>query len=235
MSAAQRVTRAAMREYFPHGGLGRRIVALPAYGCVYVKNLKAGCSTVSLWLHRIHTGDHAFTPETTRHREFGLPRPGQIGWERVERMLSGSAFRFTFVRDPARRAESAYRDKVLGATDDRYRRHVRASLGLDGGGPVSLEMFVTSLEQQEPLDMDAHWRPQHLNLMHPLVTYDLIGRLESFTEDLKRVRVAAGLPDAPVTVRNTSAGPREGMLDSRPDLLRRVREVYALDYALYGY
>lgn len=117
----QAVTRAALRSYFPHGGLGRRIVALPEYGCVYVKNLKAGCSTVTLWLHRIHTGDHEFTPPTTRHREFAVPRPGQVGWRTVEAMLSGDAYRFTFVRDPVRRAESAFRDKILNTADEEYR------------------------------------------------------------------------------------------------------------------
>lgn len=234
MAEEKEVTRGALRAYFPHGGLGRRIVALPEHGCVYVKNLKAGCSTVTLWLHRIHTGDHEFTPQTTRHSEFGVPRPGQVGWPVVERMLSGEAFRFTFVREPARRAESAYRDKILNAADEEFRSKVRGALGLPDDAPVTLDRFVAALEAQDPLEMDPHWRPQHLNVLHPLVTFDHVGRLESFAEDLAHVRDACGLPDVPVAVRNaTSRG--AGLLDERPDLLRRVQRVYARDYELYGY
>lgn len=150
-------------------------------------------------------------------------------------MLSGDAYRFTFVRDPVRRAESAFRDKILNTADEEYRSKVREALGLAPDAPVTLDVFVDALEAQEPLEMDAHWRPQHLNLMHPLITYDHIGRLESFAEDLAHVRETCRLPDVPVAVRNTTGGRGAGPLDERPDLLRRVRKVYARDYELYGY
>jgi hypothetical protein len=108
-------------------------------------------------------------------------------------------------------------------------------LGLPSDASVGLEEFVTALESQDPLDMDAHFRPQHLNLIHPLVELDFVGRLENFQADLATLRELAGLPDAPVTVRNATSRPTEGVLASRPDLLRRVREIYAKDSELYGY
>jgi hypothetical protein len=208
---------------------------MPDHGCIYVKNLKAGCSTVTLWLHRIHTGDHEFSPATQRHAEFQVPRPATVGWRRVVRMLRGEAFRFTFVRDPIRRAESAYTDKILN--DDLLRSRLREAAGMPGSRDeaVSLDQFVAALETTDPLAMDPHWRPQYLNLMHPLVDYDLIGRLENFTADLARVRETAGLPDVPLEVRNRSDKLVGSLLGGRPDLRRRLEAVYARDFELYGY
>jgi hypothetical protein len=231
------VTRQTLRDYFPDGGFGRRVQPMPDHGCIYVKNAKAGTSTVMLWLQRIHTGDHEWSPETNIHREHDLPPPKDVGWDAIARMLAGDAFRFSFVRDPVQRAESAYLDKV--ATMERrprWRLEVQRVLGLpeDPDEAPTFEQFVAALEAQPPLEMDAHWRPQHLNLMHGLVEYDLVGRLESFNADLERVREATGMPVVPRQVRNARP-PADSLFDERPELLARVREVYARDLELYGY
>jgi hypothetical protein len=141
------------------------------------------------------------------------------------------------VRDPVRRAESAYLDKVANlGRRPRWRLLVQRTLGLseDPDHSPTFEQFVAALEAQPPLEQDAHWRPQHLNLMHPLIDYDMVGRLETFDADLARVRELAGLPEVPLQVRNERP-PTATMFDGRPDLLRRVREVYARDFDLYGY
>ncbi len=231
------VTREALRRYFPDGNFGRRLQPLPDHGCIYVKNAKAGTSTVILWLHRIQTGAHDWEPQVNIHKEHSLPRPQDVGWPTVVRMLSGEAFRFSFVRDPVQRAESAYLDKV--ATVERqpkWRLLVQRALGLpeDPDLVPTFEQYVGALEAQEPIEMDGHWRPQHLNLMHGLVDYDLVGRLETFNADLERVREATGMPVVSRQVRNARP-PTASLFDGRPDLLRRVREVYARDLELYGY
>ena len=66
-----RVTLGALRRYFPGGGCARRVQPLPGHGCVYVKNAKAASSTILLWLHRIHAGDHGFDPGNV-HRDHQL-------------------------------------------------------------------------------------------------------------------------------------------------------------------
>jgi hypothetical protein len=119
---------------------------------------------------------------------------------------------------------------------DQWRIKIRRALGLpkDHDQELTFDQFVAALEAQAPIRMDAHWRPQHLNLMHPLIEYDLVGRLESFDADLARVREATGLPDVPCPNRNRTK--RDGSLfDGRPDLRRRVEQVYARDFELYGY
>jgi hypothetical protein len=190
-----------------------------------------------LWLHRIHTGDHGFTPEKSIYAEHKLPRAEEVGWDRVLRMLNGEAFRFAFVRDPVRRLESGYLSRI--ATRRRYpgRAALQEVLGLRVGPDeeLTLDQFVAALEIQDPLRMDAHWRPQHLNIGHGLIEYDLVGRLETLAADVARIRAATGMPDVPIGLRNASNRPATSLLDGRPDLLRKVRDIYALDFELYGY
>lgn len=231
----RRVTPEALRSYYPHEGVGRRLIPMPDYDCVYVKNAKVATSSLLLWFHRIHTGDHDAVVRNI-HRNHALPRPREVGWGKVARMLSGEAFRFTFVRHPLPRAESAFLDKIVREKRPTWRNLVRESLGVpsDRDEPVTFDQFVASLESQDPLEMDAHWRPQNLNLMHPLLTYDLIGHLETFDADLTRIREATGMPDVPMQVRNKTKHDNS-LLNENPRLRRRMEVVYALDMELYGY
>lgn len=226
--------RSELKRYFPGARrLNYHLLPVPDLGLIYVKNPKAGCSTVLLWLDRLHTGDLDFTPSNV-HVEHRLPRPAELGWPTVSAMLGGAAYRFSFVRDPLRRFESAYRDKVARA--GRWRTEVQQVLGLPHDAEVTFEQFVTAVEVQDPLQMNPHWRPQHLNLMLPVVEYDHIGRIETFDADLARIRDEAGLVDAPVQTRNSSRrGHRASGYDGRSDLVRRVRDVYAADFEAFGY
>ncbi len=225
-----------MRRYFPGLRMGVYLRPLPEHDLVYVKNPKAGCSTILVWLDRIHTGDHEFTFSNV-HKEHRLPTVREVGRPVVVRMMSGAAYRFSFVRNPLRRFESVYWDKMVH--DLRWRPNIPAALGVavEPDTVVSFEQFLAAVELQDPVsDMNPHWRPQHVNLMHPLVSYDRIGRLESFESDLERIRAEAGLPSVPLEVRNTSKrASSHSVYDGRPDLVRRVEQIYAKDFEVYGY
>jgi Sulfotransferase family len=231
------VTREAIKNYFPEGGLERRLQPVPRYRCIYVRNAKVATGSTLLWLHRLHTGDHEFTPTRHIYLENELPRVWDVGWDEVLRMLNGEGFRFSFVRDPVRRVESAYLSKVLKHRRYPGRAALQETLGLPVGRneELTFEQFITAIEMQDPLRMDAHWRPQHLNLGHGLIEYDLVGRLENFAADAARVRDATGMPDIPMPQWNASKVSAAGLLDGRPDLLRKVHEIYARDFDLYGY
>jgi hypothetical protein len=231
------VTLEAVRGYFPDLRLANRLQPLPEHNLIYVRNAKAGTSTLLLWLSRLHTGEHGATPSRESIRTETLPRPGDVGWPAVLAMLSGEAFRFSFVRDPIRRAESAYLDKIARAPRTSRRRDIQRTLGLpeDPEQVPTFDEFVSALELQQPLRMNPHWRPQHLNLMHGLVEYDLVGRLESFDADLARLQEMAGLPVVPTERRNVAPPADAGPTDRRPDLVRRLCDVYARDLELYGY
>lgn len=230
------VTWRAMREYFPHRGLAYHVHALPEHGIVYVKNPKAACSTVLLWMDRLHTGDYDFSPENV-HTDNRLPKVAEVGRRRIARMLSGEGYSFTFVRDPLRRFQSAYLDKIVNS--DRWRGQIQVALGQDPDPErqVTLDDFVAGVERQDPIgEMDPHWRPQHINVMTDLISYDHIGRIETFYDDLETIRKATGLPEVPVEVRNRAKG--DAVADTftdRPDLEERVRAIYARDFEIFGY
>ena len=229
------IRRKKLRRFFPDGNLNNHLWPLPEHDVIYVKNPKAACSTILVWLDRIHTQDfeHEFTNVHKQHR---LPHIRSLGWPTVAGMLAGSAYRFSFVRHPLRRFESAYWDKIVYSV--RWRPEVQRTLGLpeDPESSLTFEQFVEAVEQQDPVtEMNGHWRPQHVNLMHPVVTFDRIGRLESFQTDLELVRQEAGLPQVPLQVRNPSKHKGDSVYDGRPDLVRRVEAIYATDLELYGY
>jgi hypothetical protein len=227
-----------MKAYYRNFPLAYHVHALPEHGLVYVKNPKAGCSTVLVWLSRLHSGQDDYRPKNV-HAEHPLPRPADLGWPRISRMLGGEAYRFTFVRDPLRRVESAYRDKIVRASSSQWRDKIRRSLGLPLGSeePLNFGQFLAGVERQDPVtEMDPHWRPQHVNLMHPLIEYDRIGKLENFDVDLAKIREEAGIRDVPLERRNVRrTADHESVYDGRPDRERRVRELFATDFELYGY
>jgi hypothetical protein len=232
---ASELTWKAVTAYYPEKRAWQYFVPLPERGLIYVKNPKAGSSTMMLWLHRLHTGDPTSDLQLM-HREHQLPRVRDVGRRQVVAMLRGSAYRFSFVRHPVRRLESVYWAKMVRSHG--YRLRAARALGFDATPDtvLSFETFLAALERQDPLMMDAHWRPQHLNLLHPLVTYDRIGRLESFDADLARICEEAGLPPVPVQSKNVSPRKRpDSVYDGRPDLVRRVEDLYAKDFELYGY
>ncbi len=226
----------AVKQYYSHVSARRHLLPLPDHRLIYVKNPKSGSSTVLVWLDRIHTGDLDFELQRV-HQEHRLPTIRDVGRAQVLRMLSGEAYRFSFVREPLRRLESVYRDKMFHDLD--FRRKVAPSMDLpaDPDVPVTFEQFLDAVEQQDPLtEMNPHWRPQHINLLHPLVAYDHVGRLESFEADLARIQEEAALPRVPIKSRNVSSRPcADSVYDGRRDLVRRVEQLYATDFELYGY
>tara|TARA_R110001599_G_scaffold145321_1_gene327604 strand:+ start:55537 stop:56751 length:1215 start_codon:yes stop_codon:yes gene_type:complete len=89
-----------------------------------------------------------------------------------EILASDDYFKFSVIRDPFERIISAYLEKFV------YKRHNqrnlmhtrpvisaiqgRADIDLDRG--VSFDEFVTFILNQDPFELDPHWRPQHLYL-----------------------------------------------------------------------
>ena len=230
------LTWAQLNEFFPHRRIVNYIRPLPDSGVVYVKNPKAGCSTVMVYLDRVHTGE-VDSQYGNIHKDHRLPKIGDVGRPKVVRMLEGGAYRFSFVRDPLRRLESAYWDKFVHSGNRRWRDQLVPRPADQAPAELSFEQFLDAIEQQDPVgEMDPHWRPQHVNLMHPLVTYDRLGRIESFDADLRLIREEAGLPDVPYDVRNPSKNTSGGsVFDGRPDLVARVQALFAQDFELYGY
>ena len=83
-------TRTEMKAYYTNLSLAYHVHALPEHGLVYIKNPKAACSTVLVWLSRLQSGQDDFSPKNV-HTEHLLLRPADLGWPCISRMLGGTA------------------------------------------------------------------------------------------------------------------------------------------------
>lgn len=172
-------------------------------------------------------------------------------------------FKFMFVRHPLERLVSAYRNKFSTPRRALYykRRFGRNIVRTVRGANASREALrrahdVTFREMvqylldpkttrtQDHLLSDNHWRQAHL-LCHPCyVRYDFIGHYETLKEDAHAVLEAIGVADR-VQFPDTDPNNRwkkktievmaEILAQISDEELRRVKELYAYDFELFGY
>ena len=186
------LTWSSLLPYFHGLNIGRYLRPLPEHHVIYVKNPKAATTTLMAWLDRLHTRELDVDLDRP-HEQSRLPTIGDVGRSTVLAMLAGNAYRFSFVRSPVTRFESVYWDKVVPGSRLRLRARAALAVWPDPHAFVSFEEFLTAVEQQDPIsEMDPHWRPQHVNLLHPVISYDRVGRLETFEADLERIRKKPG-------------------------------------------
>ncbi|WND03343.1 sulfotransferase family protein [Temperatibacter marinus] len=100
-------------------------------------------------------------------------------------------FLFTFVRNPYDRVLSGYLEKIAKASNRHDPRVLK--LGLDGVDIPSFHDFLLALEKQGFPTMDRHWKPQHLIARPQAIRYDLIGKLESYENDMATLLKRTGL------------------------------------------
>lgn len=113
----------------------------------------------------------------------------------IHEILTGDVyFKFVFVRNPYLRLISAYENKInrmIGKTDlweKKPKAEVLRALQKDPSQinqPVSFSAFVDFVTSQDPVLSNGHWRPQHLVIASDKISYDFIGRLENFTNDIE--------------------------------------------------
>ena len=191
--------------------------ALPDHDLVYVKNPKAGSSTLMVWLDRLHTGDPTSRLERM-HKDHRLPTVRELGGRRCLGMLSRRGLPILVRAHPAATLRIGLLGQAGAAAGLSPQGGRCSGLPVDPEPPVTFEQFLAAVEQQDPVrDMDPHWRPQHVNLMHPLV--DL--RPRGPAGDLRarpRAHLRGGRPSPrPVESRNVVATkPSDSVYDGRP-------------------
>ncbi|XP_048188283.1 carbohydrate sulfotransferase 14 [Perognathus longimembris pacificus] len=158
-------------------------------------------------------------------------------------------FKFLFVRDPAERLLSAYRNK-FGEIPEYQRRYgaeivrrYRPGAGPDpAGDDVTFAEFLRYLADEDPERMDEHWMPVYHLCQPCAVRYDFVGAYERLEADarhvLERVRAPPHVrfparqawyrPASPESLRYHLCGaPRA--------LLHDVLPKYILDFSLFAY
>lgn len=141
-------------------------------------------------------------------------------------------FKFAFVRHPEARLLSAFHFLSKGGMLETDRLWAERWLS----GCPSADAFV-----QERLPLDhvreaLHFRPQTFFLTDPRhgrIGVDFLGRVEALDRDLAHVQSVLGT-SATLPSLNRS-GPRQGGATLSPASRRIVEEIYAEDYANFGY
>lgn len=205
------------------------------HGFIYLNNPKVGCSTIKAALWSGITG--APPPGGGKGAHDRLHAPFREWFDEADGVTG--CFVFTAVRNPFQRIVSAYLNKIAPARGRNWQgfRH-RAGLT---GQTVSFDAFIEVLEGQERDHFDPHWRPQSLNVLVPFLEPNLLIDLESLDAVLPEIlqRIFPGktmiLLDKGARAHSTNARDTWRSHLSDPATLRRVIDIYANDFAAFGY
>ena len=194
---------------------------------IYVQNPKAACSTIKLALQRAEGGDPGYEPETNVHDKARSPlaSPSDLSAEEFQGLLRDGVV-FSFVRNPFDRLLSAYANKIVRP---QKRGRFREQAGFAPDTCPSFERFVDALATQEPAHFNPHWRPQTINLLLDDLTYQRIGRVETFDDDWARLSAETGLPQA---------YERRGRKEEKPpleDAYTPRLTIFHRDFEAFGY
>lgn len=212
------------------------------YRYLFVETPKAACSSIKLTLQRLELDDPDYAPpdfEDVHNRNFSpLLKPSQLG--SLDSFIArDDIFKFCFVRNPYTRLLSAWLDKIAGNRPQKAQ--ILLQLGREPARlnqPVSFAEFVRAVAEQPVSMMDPHWRVQYYQTFQPGLTFDFIGRFESFDADFRRVLLRLRADGESFLTREARHG---GAADERlaefytPELADLVRDKYRTDFEMFGY
>lgn len=234
---------------------------------LYVQNSKCGCTYLKSSLTQVELADARFFDASYRYTDYRVVvpdamgksphqpvnravfvKPYQLGVHEFDRLLANPAmFRFAVVRNPYKRALSAYFDTMRKGRAPFLT--LRASLarvkGIEPAAVLPEEVrfteFLLAIEQQAQEQgwkhVDQHYRAQSVHLSDDIVRYDRIFRMEQFDEALIEIgtRIGVRLPPGNRGRHLTHSNERmaEGYAD--PACRSLVQRIYAADLERYGY
>ena len=108
---------------------------------------------------------------------------------------------FTFVRHPFERLVSAYKDKVLRnngtyfwASDNHWKKYTYKHYQQWYRNDHSFPSFVhLVIEEYNASQMNGHWFPIHRTCKHCHISYDVVGHLDTMSEDLRYIILKSNL------------------------------------------
>lgn len=209
---------------------------------LFLRNQKCACTqTVQLMVHRA-TG--AFWRGNVHRANRGI-LPARYRWTEIRPVLeAGSAYLFTFVRDPERRAHSAFRNFFVDRANLARTKHLPAMRARgydpDRGAERNFDVFLDYVEEclaLDPLRTDTHFRRQVDNIAFGKLPHDRIGRVESYARDIVEIHEAAGIAGFPppelLAMRFNPSAPAAS--PPTPAQRARIRRIWAADYEAFGY
>jgi hypothetical protein len=144
-------------------------------------------------------------------------------------------FSFSFVRDPLDRLYSAFcflKNGGLTANDKRF--SLRELRDYD-----SFELFVNEWLNDESIYRYVHFLPQYIFLnssvskRDPTPMVNFIGRFEDINNDIEKLSEMIGLDDVRIHKKNCTRN--KPSLDISEKARNKVKDIYDVDYNLFGY
>ncbi len=158
----------------------------PDLPVVYINNPKAACSTVKASLSSYFdekTGQKTFIPGRGIHSKSGKPFLSNL-LDEGKKVREGIVQKplFSIARNPYSRLLSAYYHKILASDPpvlDWFCERFFLRRKKISGKSVPLSLFLKLLVCDDPLLLNAHFRPQSVNLMLPYAELDFLGHVEN--------------------------------------------------------
>lgn len=175
------------------------------------------------------------TYSSRRAKRRTYPKPSDLS-PRIQRVALESYSFVTFVRDPFARLASAYLDKIVKGKSEK--RLVDDALHKSSDETITFEEFVDYIENGG-LYTNPHWAPQVSCLPVEIQRIDLLGRVESLSEDLKSC-IETIFREELNSIESldghaTNAGKRLSEFYRTRELVDRVGKLYENDFAQLGY
>jgi hypothetical protein len=167
-------------------------------------------------------------------------KPYQLPFTKFTSILNSDRFlKFAFVRNPYTRLLSCYLDKIVN--NKPQKGEILRSAGYDPeilDRYIEFEEFVTIVGQQEPKDMNHHWRIQRYQLFSGYIDFHYIGAVESLPEDIRNVDNCLGGVLKPhyedVLWHKTDAAQRIAKYFN-DNVASKIAAKYATDFEVFGY
>ena len=203
---------------------------------IWFRNPKVASTSLDYTLQQLQTRDIK-SIKTVRHPPLNQAvhtKPYQLDAETLEQALTSDRYlRFTFVREPSSRLVSAYRDKIVGGAPEK--KHILKALGLDKddmSADISFDQFVGVVFDTPARKVDRHWMPQVYTTCAHWVELDIVGRLETFKDDLYGLFERVGVDIGPYYSHRAphKTGATSEASELTPEIRRKIRDYYHLDY-----
>jgi hypothetical protein len=207
---------------------------------IYVETPKAACSTMKLSLISLELGyDFPLEEQTSGYihlRDWSpLLTPKQV--VSFTRLLALPFLKFCFVRNPFTRVLSAYLDKIRRKTLQK-KKWLSLFGNREPSAPITFSEFLMSVGRQPVGLMDSHWRPQYFQTFQQHISYDLVGRFETFSKDFLTLTKLLG-HDRPLHMRRDAnhktdaASLLHDFYSEETEQL--VQSIYEVDFEHFGY
>lgn len=205
-----------------------KVLWAPDLPIVYIDNPKSGSTTIKNSLKQAQAAEYVRAGIDFKRSQEPHKADDCLKNRGLRRSACSDRFLISCVRNPFTRALSGYLDKVA-TRDPRYFPEMRDR------SVENFEQHLQAIADFRPKRLNFHFRPQHINLDFPNIDYDVIFYLENlaaisrfFANMSPKIELKTSAPHS----RGAGSKLRDHYTGRAVEL---VQEIYAQDFALFGY